>query len=346
MVYYRGSTSYHFDGKYFSNIQETRGRGFWSLLKWMCTRKVGKWPKQRVNEYHDLPPKRVEGGTIHLTFIGHVTCLIQTEGLNILTDPVWSDYASPIQGMGPKRICPPGLTIDQLPKIDIILLSHNHYDHMDLKTLQQLYRRDRSRIYTPLGNDAILQRFDKDLVSIAMDWGDEEKLSDYFSIHLDPLHHWSARTLFDRNQALWGAFILKTPHGSIYFAGDTGFADGQPFRDTYEKHGPMRLALLPIGAYQPQWFMQEMHMNPEEALQAFQLLDAEHGLGIHFGSFYRLADEAYDSPIEDLEKARNKIISSHKKEFRVLKVGQSWKINGGNDGKSTKSRQRQGKGKR
>lgn len=322
--YYNGPQSNYFDGKRFHNLS-TSAHSTPSVWKWMLTRKVGNWPEKTKNLLHILPPARVEGGDIRVTFIGHVTLLIQTEGLNILTDPVWYDYASPIQGMGPCRIHPPALDIEELPAIDIVLLSHNHYDHMDLKTLKTLFHRDKPKMFMPFGNDTILQNYDSSIITTAMGWGEAVDVSPYFSVHLEPLHHWSARTVFDRNKALWGAFILKTPHGAIYFAGDTGFGDGKPFSDVKDKFGPMRFACLPMGAYVPQWFMKEMHMNPEEALKAFQLLEARWGMGIHFKTFRALADDGYGEPLDDLEKAYASIGVS-KDHFRALDIGAVWEV--------------------
>jgi L-ascorbate metabolism protein UlaG (beta-lactamase superfamily) len=183
-----------------------------------------------------------------------------------------------------------------------VLVSHNHYDHMDVATLARLWRRDKPRIIAPLGNDAIIRSADTSIVVELGDWGDSFRLNDRVVVQLRRAHHWSARGIKDRRRALWSAFVIDEPGGGIYFVGDTGFGGGSAFRDVRRAHPRLRLALLPIGAYEPRWFMKTQHMNPAEAVEAFRLCGAKQAIGHHWGTF-RLADEGYDDPPRKLTEA-------------------------------------------
>lgn len=320
--YYRGPVSDHFDGTRFFNPGKPMDRGLAAFFKWQWTRKPEPWPEFSELPSTDKPPRRVEGAQLRVSFAGHVTVLIQTQGLNILTDPVWSDRASPFTWIGPKRVHPPGIRFEDLPPIDLILISHNHYDHLDLATLEQLWRRDHPRIVTPLGNDAILQGRIPEAGIEARDWGEQVVVSPDVTVHLEPMHHWSARSPFDRNRALWAAFVIAAPGGSIYFAGDSGYGGGDFFRAARNKHGPFRLALLPIGSYDPRWFMAYVHMNPEEAVRAFIDLGRPFTLPIHYAAF-QLADTGYDAPLRDL-KAAMASASVPEDRIRPLRAGEYW----------------------
>ena len=227
--------------------------------------------------------------------VGHSTLLIQTAGLNILTDPVWSPRVSPLSFAGPKRVNPPGIAFSQLPPIDLVLVSHNHYDHLDLATLTRLKARHDPLVLTPLGNDAIIDGAVPGMRLSAHDWGDRVDIGNDVAIHVEPVHHWSARGARDRRMALWAGFVIETPAGKIYFAGDTGFHGGTNYRLMAEKHGGFRLAILPIGAYEPRWFMAPQHQNPEEAVQGMKLCNAAYAAGCHWGTF-QLTDEPIDEP--------------------------------------------------
>jgi L-ascorbate metabolism protein UlaG (beta-lactamase superfamily) len=298
--YYAGPVSDHFDGSRFFNPGGDGPRPFTDLLRWQLTEARTAWPETFPSPHpQDVPPARVEGTTLRVSFVGHATFLIQGAGLNIITDPVFSDRASPFSFYGPKRVNAPGVDFAKLPKIDVVLLSHGHYDHMDVDTLRRLWERDRPRILAPLGNDAILRSHHAGMVVEAMDWHDRRDLGAGVAASLEPVHHWSARGLFDRNHALWGGFVLKGIAEGIFFAGDTGFDQGRPFRRVAERHPGLGLALLPIGAYEPRWFMAPQHMNPDDAVQGFQLLGARQALGYHWGTF-NLTNEGIESPAKDL----------------------------------------------
>ena len=288
--YYHGPASDHFDGTRFFNPGGETPRGFRDLIRWQREGARAPWPKA-VAVTPAQPIARVED--LSVTMVGHATLLIQTAGMNLLTDPVWSDRASPSRLAGPKRATAPGIRFEDLPRIDAILLSHNHYDHLDLATLRRLGAQD-PLVVTPLGNEAILRR--TGLRIITADWGDTVELGP-LQVHLEPCHHWSARGIRDRSMALWAAFVVCGPAGKILHIGDTGFDAGRPYRDLPARHGPLRLAILPIGAYEPRWFMAPQHQDPDEALRGFGLSGAAWGIGHHWGTF-QLTDEARDAPLD------------------------------------------------
>ena len=299
---YVGPVSDHFDGERFANPDKPFAHNMWKVLRWWATREPAPWVVgQKL--YPVKPLARVEGDALAVTMVGHATLLIQTQGLNILTDPIWSDRASPFADYGPKRVRAPGIRFADLPPIDVVLVSHNHYDHMDMPTLKRLWLRDHPLILTPLGNGALLERHG--IKAFARDWGQGIKLSEKIGIDVVRVQHWSSRWMVDRNRALWGGFVITTPKGPIIFAGDAGYGDGRTWRAIKDHYGPARLALLPIGAYEPRWFMAYQHMNTEEAVRAFQDLEAAQALGIHWGVF-QLTDEAIDAPRLDLVLALRK----------------------------------------
>jgi L-ascorbate metabolism protein UlaG (beta-lactamase superfamily) len=255
------------------------------------------------------------------TLVGHATFLLQVGGLSILTDPVWSDRASPFSAVGPRRHNPPGIAFDDLPRIDAVLISHNHYDHLDLPTLGRLWLRDRPLILAPLGNDAIIRAENSGIVVTTLDWGGKVTIGG-LTVTAVPAQHWSARGLTDRNHALWAGFVVTGGGRTIYFAGDTGFGSGRHFRAIAARHRRIDLALLPIGAYEPRWFMAAQHMNPDDAVQAMRLLGARQALGYHWGTF-QLTDEAVDQPTRDLAEAlaKRQIFADR---FLAMRPGEVW----------------------
>ncbi|HVR83269.1 MAG TPA: MBL fold metallo-hydrolase, partial [Planctomycetota bacterium] len=231
--------------------------------------------------------------------MNHATVLLQMDGLNILTDPIWSYRCSPLSFIGPRRRRPPGLRFEDLPPIDVILISHNHYDHLDLPTLRSLAARDGPRILTGLGNREFLESRGIGK-SQDLDWWEDADLGPGVRLRAVPAQHFSGRGLRDRDGSLWMGFVITGGAGSVYFAGDTGF--GPHFQEIRNRCGPARLALLPIGAFQPEWFMSRVHLSPEEAIEAHRLLGAGTSMAIHFGTF-QLADDGEDLPAERIRSA-------------------------------------------
>ena len=319
-AYYAGPVSDHFDGQYFFNPDRKQPHGLARVASLYVTERREPWPTSIASPFSDRPPASVEGPHARVAFIGHASWLIQTAGLSILIDPVWNDRVSPVSFAGPTRVNPPGIAFDALPRIDAILVTHNHFDHLDLPTLARLWARDRPRIVTPLGNDMIMRQAVPELAATTLDWRQSMALSPAVRVHAEPTQHWSARGLRDRRHALWASFVIETPAGRIYAVGDSGFGDGSTFSAVRSHHPGLALALLPIGAYEPRWFMAAQHMNPDESVRAFELCGARSALGHHWGTF-QLTSEAYDRPLNDLAAA----LSGHAvapERFRAVRPGE------------------------
>lgn len=293
------------------------------LLKWKLSGKRETWPDWIENNDHPAPPGRVQDDTISITWIGHATCLIQTHGINVLTDPFFSMRASPLQFVGPKRVRHPGVAFADLPPIDVVLLSHNHYDHLDLPALKTLARRDDFTLITAKGNGRHLNKVGGRARVEEYVWYDSHRHQD-ITFNLAPALHWSKRTFFDRNKALWSAFYMTTPTHRIYFAADTAFGEGEHFVSTREDFGAPDVALMPIGAYEPHWFMKHQHVDPEHAVRAHKLLKAKHSLAIHHATI-QLTDEGIDAPVKSLCEARKRHGLSED-DFRILDVGETWRL--------------------
>lgn len=326
-LYYEGPPSGHYDGARFFNpdggdLPLTGPNRYFTptrIVRFLFTDGRPDWPDVPVTP--SKPPARVDGEAMRVTWIGHATALVQTQGLNILTDPIWSNHASPVPGIGPKRHRAPGVDFDDLPKIDIVLVSHAHYDHMDIPTLWKLWERDKPLIVTSLGNDAIIKG--KGMEAVARDWGQSVTVRPGVEIFVDRVHHWGTRFAKDRNRMLWSAFTVTLPGGNLYFAGDTGMGDGHwPYEAA--AHGPIRFALIPIGSYEPRAMMAANHIDPPEAVTVFERLGAMYAAGIHWGTF-QLSAERIDDPPAALRSA---IATAHidADRFRVLEAGEGWDI--------------------
>ena len=300
-IYYRGAASANFDGKRFFNpdgdddtLRMPRGKNGGNFAWRYLTGSDGRpsWP-DHVAVVQSKPAPRIAGERMVATWIGHATVLVQTQGLNILTDPIYSERAGPL-GVGPRRVARPGVEFDDLPKIDLVLVSHNHYDHMDIGTLKRLWDRDKPLIVTGLGNDALLRAAGID--AVARGWGGRVAVRPGIDVIVTRNHHWSSRWGVDRNRALWSSFVVALPGGSIMFAGDTGMGDGQ-WPVEARRYGPIRLAIIPIGAFRfvPGQMGVGSHIGPIDAAEVFVRSGARSGIGIHWGTF-RLSSEAYDTP--------------------------------------------------
>jgi L-ascorbate metabolism protein UlaG (beta-lactamase superfamily) len=323
---YSGPVSDHFDGERFFDPDGAPPKSLGEVLRWQfgAGRQRAAWPEWSPSPYADIPPARVTGDQVRLSFVGHVSWLIQTSGLNILVDPVWSARASPFSFAGPQRHNDPGIAFERLPAIDVVLVSHGHYDHLDVATLSQLAAKSSPRVITPLGNDLTMRGADETIRAEAFDWHRRVELGGGIAVTLVPTRHWTARGLFDRNKALWASFVLETPAGKIYIVCDSGYGDGGHFRRVAAAHGRLRLAILPIGAYEPRGFMRDQHMNPSEAVKALADCGAEQALAHHHGTF-QLTDEAIDAPVIALHAALDEAEMPREK-FVALKPGQAVEI--------------------
>lgn len=298
--YYDGPPSDHYDGtRFFNPGQASTDRGLRAMLRWKLAGGAAKWPAS-VPVTPARPAERVDG--LCVTMVGHASLLIQAAGVNILTDPVWSERASPFRRVGPKRVTAPGIAFADLPPIDVVLLSHAHYDHLDLDTLRHLHAAHDPLMAMPLGNDAIVRAAVPAARCVTGDWWDRLDLGNGVASTLTPANHWSNRWPSDTRMTLWSGHYLDTPAGAIWFVGDTGYGDGRIFGEVRGRLGAPDLALIPIGAYAPRWFMAAQHVDPAEAVRIFMDVGAGRALGIHWGTF-QLTDEAREAPVEELETA-------------------------------------------
>ena len=294
---YKGETSDHFDGKRFSNPDGAGMGSFRDLMKFNRKNEKDKWEVQtQASPITGNVGNFAEEGKIRYYHINHATVLIQMDGLNILTDPVYGKRASPISWAGPKRFREPGIPFDLLPKIDAVVISHDHYDHLDIGTLKKLRDRDNPRIFAGLGHKGFLKKFKLNNVE-EMDWNETASI-DGLEVIFTKAVHWSNRA-FSPRKTLWGGYVLKGS-ASIYFAGDTAY--GPHFSEAREKYGPFDLALIPIGAYTPRFFMLHVHMDPQQAAQTHLDLQPRESLAIHWGTF-QLTHEAMYDPVEELQVA-------------------------------------------
>ena len=320
---YRGPATDHFNGEKFVNPNGVHAQeGLKPLLKWYLHRDKGPFPARPDAPYGPKPPTRVGGGRVRLTFVNHASWLVQVDSLNLLLDPVWSERVSPFSWVGPKRTRPPGLRFEDLPPIDAVLISHNHYDHLDVPTLRRLLARgDRPQFFAGLGVDEFLKGEDIPNAT-GLDWWQSRPLPHGVTVVSVPAQHFSGRGLRDRDAELWTGFVLRTSAGNLYYAGDTGY--GPHFQEIARREGPIRLALLPIGAYRPRWFMQPIHTSPADAVQAHLDLQARQSLGTHFGTF-QLADDGLTEPVTDLHQA----LQAHSlpdSVFRAPTEGVGWEL--------------------
>ena len=319
MALYHGPVSDHFNGERFYNSQDGMPGGAASLAKWLANREPGAWRKWIDAAPGPAPPERVNGGKIRATFIGHSTVLVQMDGVNILCDPIWSKRASPVSWIGPRRHRAPGIRFEHLPSIDLVLQSHDHYDHLDVPTLRRIAEQWRPGYGVPLGVARRLtsRAIAEDEQIRELDWWQSAEALNELRITAVPARHFSGRGLRDRNLTLWCGYVIEGPSGTVYFAGDTGY--GSHFRQIAERFPRIRLAFLPIGAYRPQWFMGPVHISPEDAVRAHEEVGAATSVAIHFGTFH-LADDGQDEPSIELQRALDARKVAHR--FWVLDAGE------------------------
>ncbi|WKD49801.1 MBL fold metallo-hydrolase [Microbulbifer spongiae] len=311
----------NFENEVFKNTNPVNFLSFWEMFKAALESDVepAVWPEWIDIHTDTSPIKRVSDSNTRITFINHATFLIQTGEFNILTDPVFSERTSPFSFVGPKRVHRPGIAIENLPPIDVIVISHDHYDHLDLNSIQALAERDNPKLYMGLGVGARLSGSEQ---IIELDWWESSRVADNFQLWFLDVQHFSGRWLTDRNSTLWGGFLLEIDGQKIYFGGDSGYADH--YKRTFERFGPVDIAFLPIGAYAPREFFQEVHMDPSDAVQAHLDLQAGISIGMHYGTF-QLTAEAINEPIKFLEEAKKKA-NIKPSEFITLEVGQPFEL--------------------
>lgn len=314
---YKGPVTDHFNGHTFINPGGARAQDLGAVLRWMLNRERGAWTSLDNAPVGKTPEPRVVNG-IRITFINHSTFLIQADGTNILTDPIYSERASPFTWIGPKRMRPPGIRFEDLPKIDLVLISHNHYDHLDIATVKRLHEKFHPDFIVPLGVGEFLKQQGIDDYQ-ELDWWRDLPLHDSLSVTAVPAQHFSGRGFFDRDATLWCGYVMHSKSGSTYFAGDTGYSS-RMFKEIGERSS-IDVAIIPIGAYKPAWFMSPIHCSPEEAVMIHRDLKATRSIASHYGTL-PLADEAQQEPVEDLVRAKQKY-GVGEKEFVALKEGEA-----------------------
>ncbi len=314
---HHGPRSKHFDGNRFHNPMPIKEPGPGKLIKWQVSRKPGHWEEWTESSPGPAPPRRVPGKGMRVTFVNHATVLIQTAGLNFLTDPIWSHRTSPVSWAGPSRVRAPGIRFKDLPPIHVVLISHNHYDHLDQETIERLHKKHDPIFVVPMGNARLLRSWGIQRVW-EINWWHYFALSRGVRVVSVPAQHFSGRGLCDRNATLWSGYVITGPGGPVYFAGDTGY--GPHFQQIRQVYGNLRLAILPIGASNPRWFMARIHISPAEAVRVHEILGARTSLAVHFGTF-QLSDDAQKGPPLKLREAMARAGVSTRR-FWVLGFGE------------------------
>lgn len=310
----------HYDGERFYHAGIESDKSFWTVLKWSFSRPELQYPKWIENKFKPELPKELSAGKVATTFVNHASFLLQTKNFNFLTDPLWAKRTSPVSFMGPKRFRDPGIKIEELPAINFVVISHNHYDHMDLQALEDLHKKFKPVFIMPLGNASYLKDI-AGIQTVELDWWQSTNITnkgETAKITLVPAQHWSSRSLTDKRKALWGGYVVEADQRKIYFSGDSGYSK-EIFSRIGETFNGVDLALLPVGAYEPRWFMKENHMNPEESVQVHLDVKSKISIAMHFGAF-RLSDELYGQPEKDLEAAKKKLAVDN---YITLDVGQT-----------------------
>jgi len=293
---YQGPKSDHFNGKVFQNPNGKEAKGLSDLFKFLFNRDRGEWKKGYEETGYTGTPPDPEPGKFQILFINHSTFLVQMDGINILTDPIWSRRCSPFSFMGPERHRPPGIAFTDLPRIDVVLLSHNHYDHLDISTILKLKQAHDPLFIVPLGVDLMLRK--RGISSIStLDWHEDATFKS-ISFSATPAIHFSSRGMLDRDKTLWCGYLIDNGTKRLYFAGDTGY-DPQVFKSIRERYGKIDLAMIPIGAYKPAWFMSPIHVSPQEAVKIHLDVKSTQSVAMHFGTF-ALADEGQGEAERDL----------------------------------------------
>lgn len=312
---YKGPISDHFDGKKFINPSRRPANGLKEVGEYGRKRKPDRWTIVRDPEYKTRTVPAPQRGKVQYTFINHSTFIIHIDGLNILTDPIWSERCSPFQFAGPRRMRPPGIAFENLPKIDLVILSHNHYDHMDKNTLKKIQQKHNPSYIVPLGLSPLMKKWGCKKVE-ELDWWQETTFQN-LKIKATPANHFSSRGIFDRDKTLWSGYILESTASKIYYTGDTGYSD--IFKEIGATEGPFDLSFIPIGAYKPEWFMSPIHISPDEAIQVHHDVRSRQSVAMHFGTF-PLAD---DNPERSTSRLRVLLEEDHS-QFSIPKEGETY----------------------
>lgn len=318
--YYQGPPSDHFDGSHFFNKEP--GHTGHDFLKWIWEMETVEWPEWVDDAFQPPPAAHAKEGELRVTYVNHATVLIQMDRINILTDPVWSERAGPLSWMGPKRVRAPGIKIEDLPVIDVILISHDHYDHLDIASLRQLNENHKPAILVGLGVKKRLKSLETKRI-VELDWWQEYIHSTGQKITFVPARHNSGRGIFDKNKTLWGGFVIEGSEGNVLFLGDTAF--GEFLSGLNKAFAHFRLAILPIGSYEKRWFMKTQHLNPDDAVRVHDLLKIRKSVGIHFGTFKEHPEQTITAHEDDLRAA----LIAHgipESEFWILKFGEGRNI--------------------
>ncbi|MCG8310296.1 MAG: MBL fold metallo-hydrolase [Cytophagales bacterium] len=318
---YKGEVSDHFNGRVFINPGKVKAKGLKDIIRWAASRKRESWKELSVIS-QGKPPDSIFNDGIKITFVNHSTFLIQMAGVNILTDPIWSQRTSPVRFAGPKRVRPPGILFEDLPAIDFVIISHNHYDHLDAPTMKKLILQHNPQVITPLGVGQFIESLGSKRVS-DMDWWQTVEMLNGLKISCVPAQHFSGRGTNDRDATLWCGYVITLEGENIYFAGDTGY--GGFFKEIRERYGDMKISFIPIGAYLPRWFMSPIHISPEEAVKVHRDVGSQTSIAMHFGTF-PLADDGQFQPVAELKKAiENSGID--KASFKIINEGASIVLN-------------------
>ncbi len=320
-TYYNGPPNNHFDGTRFTYGQPDHS--LTDMIKWWWQMETVAWPDWVEDPRQPPPPVAVGSGELRVTYVNHATVLIQMDGINILTDPFWSHKAGPLPWLGVKRVRAPGVRLEDLPDIHIILISHDHYDHLDLPTLRKLAAAHKPLVVAGLGMQRRLANIEG-LNVATLDWWQAHHIKDKeLSIVGVPCKHNSGRGLFDKNRTLWTGYVLMSPHGNVLFMGDTAF--GEFFQEIKTRCGSIRLAILPIGSYEKRWFMRNSHMNPDDAVKAHLALDAHQSVGIHFGTLKEHPEQTITAHEYDLTDALQKHVVPEDR-FWILAFGEGRRV--------------------
>jgi L-ascorbate metabolism protein UlaG (beta-lactamase superfamily) len=317
LPHYRGPRTDHFDGRHFLNEEPFEEQQPSELARWQLSRHRGEWPDSAAIAA-PAPPRRVGGGMLRVTMVNHATVLLQIDSLNILTDPVWSPKVGLEGQLGVRRHRPPGIPFDSLPRIDVVLISHDHYDHMDVPSLLRLQERYHPRIITGLGNPGYLATQGVRGAE-QLDWWQSVSLRDGVRVTAVPARHWSGRSLTDRYERLWEGFVIEGAHDTVYFAGDTGW--GRMYRELHARWSRFTLALLPVAPFRPRWYMARKHLSPDDAVRAAIETRSAMVIPIHWGTF-ELGDDGESEAVDTLRAVVSNLPGRCRPRLSVLRNGE------------------------